>query len=447
MLCWLILGIFAQRLSCRAPHDEGWAKIPKFPISGVVMQEPLFRPEALRAYDERWMGQPARRVAMRVEWAVIVAVLLSVAALIWATNAPFLRRITIYGEIVPDLGMVDLIAPSSGVITAVKYQEDTLVNGGDIMFVLTPLHEPSQGLKSTDVAEALQRRIRQLAVDQAALAEIRAKQEALIDDRLRLTQKAIADVNDALTEIATQIRIGGQVLAIYEESAKKGLVSKLNLFEKEKDLSALREREAQLRADLQSRQRQVKEITNDRIDILQKLDERRVALDSEDSVTRSRFREAALLASGVVRAPRSGRITTLIAHEGQIVRENQPLARILPTGARLEARARVPNEAIGALQTGQKVALRLAPFPHQQFGMLETRLVWLSTTPVQHAAALMPDYSSAPVNGYEALIVLPDAFKSADGNTYAFKAGMRFSADVVIQQRSVLGALFAYDRT
>ena len=75
-----------------------------------------------------------------------------------------------------------------------------------------------------------------------------------------------------------------------------------------------------------------------------------------------------------IRAPVTGRITTVQITEGQTINTRLPLLAILPEGTKFQADLFLPTRAIGFVESGQSVLLRYSAFPHQHYGLQQGQI-------------------------------------------------------------------------
>tara|TARA_E500000318_G_C3459107_1_gene171907 strand:- start:135 stop:449 length:315 start_codon:yes stop_codon:yes gene_type:complete len=70
-------------------------------------------------------------------------------------------------------------------------------------------------------------------------------------------------------------------------------------------------------------------------------------------------------------APASGTIQELTVHSiGAVVREGDPLLKIVPTDAALRVEARVLNKDVGWVRRGQRVEVKVEGYPFVSHGTL-----------------------------------------------------------------------------
>ena len=138
-------------------------------------------------------------------------------------------------------------------------------------------------------------------------------------------------------------------------------------------------------------------------------------------------------------APVAGRVTNLIAEPGKTIAAQQPLLTILPSGTALEAVLLVPTRAFGFVQPGQRTRLRFEAFPYQRFGIYEGEVTQTGQ------AILLPNELDIPVPIQEPVYRVAVALESQEirayGSSVPLQSGMLLSADIVLEQRSLLSWL------
>ena len=135
-------------------------------------------------------------------------------------------------------------------------------------------------------------------------------------------------------------------------------------------------------------------------------------------------------------APVSGRVTTLVAREGQRIHNKLPQLTILPNGIDLVGQLFIPPRAIGFVKPGQHVKLLYDAFPYQHFGVFDGLLVNVSRS-ILTAAEI-----SGPVeireSAYIANVKLFDQSISAYGKKVQLQPGMTLQADIILEERSLI---------
>jgi membrane fusion protein len=113
---------------------------------------------------------------------------------------------------------------------------------------------------------------------------------------------------------------------------------------------------------------------------------------------------------------------------------------IVPDGAPLVGRLLVPTSAIGFVDAGRPVHLRLAAFPYQRFGVHEAVVRDVGRSVLFAGDAYGPLRVTQPA--YPATVALARQTLRADGDERPLQSGMLFDADVVLERRRVVEWLF-----
>jgi len=139
-------------------------------------------------------------------------------------------------------------------------------------------------------------------------------------------------------------------------------------------------------------------------------------------------------------APVNGRVTNLVAEIGNSIHSAAPLLTIMPENAQLQAILLVPTRAYGFVMPGQLTRLRFDAFPYQRFGLYEGEVIKTAQAIVLPNEVDMPVAVQEPV--YRVAVALSQQEIRAYGTTVPLQSGMSLSADIVLEQRSLLAWLF-----
>jgi membrane fusion protein len=120
----------------------------------------------------------------------------------------------------------------------------------------------------------------------------------------------------------------------------------------------------------------------------------------------------------------------VLRHEGMSVAAGEPVLVLLPEGALLQAELWLPSSASGFVNPGQRVNLRYDAFPYQKFGVQRARLEEIADSAVSMQAGAPPLF--------RALASLEHHHILAFGRAHALRPGMTLSADIVVDERSLL---------
>jgi len=139
-------------------------------------------------------------------------------------------------------------------------------------------------------------------------------------------------------------------------------------------------------------------------------------------------------------APTAGTATAILVSNGNNLNPHQHVFAILPENSALQVDLYVPSRAIGFVEKGQSVRLLFDAFPYQRFGAQ-----FGSVTQVT-SSVIMPDNSELLIDNAEPVylvtVELPSNSVKLDGQDYALQPGMLLSANIVLEDRTILAWFF-----
>jgi len=148
----------------------------------------------------------------------------------------------------------------------------------------------------------------------------------------------------------------------------------------------------------------------------------------------------------VLRAPHRGIVKDMATlAPGAVVTAGATLLSLVPDDTPPLAEVSVRNDDIGFVRAGLPVAVKLAAFPFQKYGLMAGRVETVgadaidpSTHPAIRATEANP--STAP---YRTLVRLQTAHLVHDGRDYPLASGMQVTAEIRLGDRTVLEYLLA----
>lgn len=403
----------------------------------------LFRPEAVAAQQQQWLGrvQLVRPPALDIATVVVVALVLAVAA--YLAFAQYTRKVAVPGVLVPDRGLIRLVPTASGRIAERHVTEGQAVKAGDTLFVVE-LERPTladaaqaQVQRSLDERE---RSLRDAARQQRELAEAR---QASIGLRLQALAAELAQADAEAALQRQRLALAKEALARLESLRNEQFISPAQVQAKAEEVLAIQAAAQAVdrqRTTLQ-RERALLEGERGQLPLLARGAQGTVERDLAALARESAEQDAARRI--VVRAPQDGTVTAVLADSGQSVSPSSALASLVPAGAVLQAQLYAPSSAIGFVRPGQPVRLRYEAFPYQKFGHREGRVLQVSRTPLapSELASLALPALDEVTREREAMfritVELDDTAPSLP-----LVPGMRLQADVQLERRRLVEWLF-----
>ncbi len=116
------------------------------------------------------------------------------------------------------------------------------------------------------------------------------------------------------------------------------------------------------------------------------------------------------------------------------------MATIIPINSDLEARLLVPSRAIGFIEPGQTVMIRLAAFPYQKFGQAEGTVSRVERSPISEFSG-EGTQRNEPM--YRVTVRLVKQSVLAYGKEQQYKTGMTLEADIRQDRRRLIEWVFS----
>lgn len=406
------------------------------------MAQTLFRQAAVAAQRASRLGEISLAQPPGVRVLAAFALLATAAALAFLATASFARRSHVAGRLVPDSGLVSVVAPAAGTLARSPPAQGAHVARGDALLVIRAARA-SPGSGDTTAA-----RLARIAERRAALTDRYAAARRLLDAQKRGAADQLAALRRERAQLASSLALERRRLQIAErlrsrlgDLASRQFVSELEL---------ARQQEAALgqAAALAGLERSATALDREILALEQRLPELELEAEvraAEQTAELAQLEEERIAteAAGevLVAAPVDGVVVSAIVQAGQAVAAGQPLLAVLPDGSTLQAELFVPSRAVGFVAAGDRVLLRYPAFPHEKFGPRYGTVVSVSESalePVALAAltggAVAAGSAGAP---YRVTVALDEQFVLAYGRPRALLPGMRVEADLVGERRKL----------
>ncbi|TGN61609.1 HlyD family efflux transporter periplasmic adaptor subunit [Paracoccus liaowanqingii] len=403
---------------------------------------PLFRAEAVAEQQDRWLGTVllVPRIS-HVLWTGVATFL--VAGVIGLVGfGEYTRKSRLQGSLVPEGGLIQVMAPQPGVLTKVSVTEGKKVVRGAALAVL------SIERRSETMGETQGEVVRALRARRDALVKERDRHIALFDGQDGARQRRMQGMNAALEHLQVEFELQHSRVDLSRNALDRQRALRQRNLVTEETLRSAEEEALDQALALQTLERQRSTLDLEKLDIevaheeapfrrdlqLSEIDRSVAALDQE-------IAEAEAAREIVIAAPQSGTVTALQASAGSSAGPDMPLMTLVPEDSYLEARLYGPSSAIGFVRPGQRAMIRYEAYPYQKFGLYEGVVASVSRSTIGHlelAAAgisTVTDSGSEPV--YRVTVRLAAQSATAYGEDAPLQPGMTLSADIVIETRRI----------
>jgi membrane fusion protein len=405
----------------------------------------LFRSEAVAHKSQRFHGAVILTrtwsfPALTLFFAVLIAAIIAFACLFG-----FTRKETVTGMVVPNHGLIRLVAPQSGLVNRIEVSEGQEVRAGDLLFVLDSERDNARGGAQAAINASLASRIARLHEELEQLERQHINKREELEQRLRNLRATERMHEDELDLRRRKVHLAREAALRMGELAEGGSVPRNIAQEKNADLLDQESRLAAIGLEQMELKRQLASAVAAATDLpLQAAREasqlRRAIEELEQQSTESELRRQVF-----IRADQPGRIAGVVIDRGQSVGPDQRLASLLPSGSLLEVELYAPTRAAGFVRAGTEVLLRYDAFPYQKFGQFKgkVREVSLNAIPMNELQRMGGRFpggadgaSSEPV--YRIRVFLERQEVEAAGGIHVLKPGMQLSASLVLEKRTLV---------
>jgi membrane fusion protein len=401
-------------------------------------RRPLFRPEALAARHASHLGGVSLAQPVRLWVLAAGATLAAGIILALLVFGQYSRRSRVSGQLVPDLGLATVVAPTAGVVGRLFPDEGDRVGDGAALARIDTPRAMSNGRDSVAaIREGLRARDGSVAaMGQSQLAQIDAQVSGM-HRQLASARQELVHVRQSIAARSEQVRLGRDTLERYRRIAAEQFVSQVQLDQQEQALLELVNEHITLAGQATSIQRGIAQMEQ----TLRELPAQRatqLAVTSRDRAMIEQERVQLETSGGLlVKAPVAGIVASRLIEPGQAVQAGQPLLSLLPGGSTLQAQLLVPSRAIGFIEPGSTVLLRYQAFPHQKFGHHAGRVIRISRSAVNpgESTPLAGGGGQATEPYYRVLVALRAQTVTAYGRPEALRPGMLVDADILSERR------------
>lgn len=352
----------------------------------------------------------------------------------------YARRAQVTGFLVPDKGLIKVVAPRPGHVLELMVSEGQHVQSGDALMSIDVSENSVEGRTADLIADNLQKR-RQTLVEQLSRL-------SMVQDGDRRTLEAnIVSIGDQIRGLNAQIDAERNYIGVAErlfhrnESLQERSLNTATVRDQsEEDVAEANAKVAALEVALSTMQGNLAQLkvqqdalsakqANDRAVVEQSLSELdQMIIQNDDQRTI------------VLRASQDGSVTQLRVQTGAPVDVATPALTIIPDASKLEADLYVPSSAAGFLKRGQTVLLEYDAYPYEKFGLQAAVVSSVSRTSVP--ATELPFLVAATEPMYLVVARPLKSTISAFGHEEPLAAGAKLQANLVLEPRKIWQWIF-----
>jgi membrane fusion protein len=404
----------------------------------MAAQPSLFRQEAIdflhqrRSWGEVVSLQPISSTILSWSLAGSVAFLLC-----FLTIAQYARKETVIGYLTPTFGTAKIFVPQQGFIKKLHVKEGQEVAEGDPLLTVVTSQISANGDDVNATVLAVLAQQRDVVERQIAAEERRTASE---HDRLASTIKGIdgetAQLEDQRKIQNERLKLSESFVSTGATLSASGALPAIELKRREQAALEQKQNLASLDQQITARRTQLTDArhTLEQLPIIAA--ERIRVLRGDLSWIEQRIAEVNGRRAYVIKAPTSGRVSTLQATVGQIADPKHIQLEIIPLDSTLQAELFFPTRAFGFVRPGQQVRILYDAFPYQKFGTYRGSVTKVSHTMLTGNETTGPIALKEPAYRVTAALERPDI--DAYGLKMPLQPDMLLKADVILEQRSLM---------
>jgi membrane fusion protein len=362
---------------------------------------------------------------------------LVVLILCFVSIAQYARKETVTGYLTPTSGTAKIFVPQQGFIKELHVKEGEKVAEGDPLLTVVTSQITANGDDVNATVLAVLTQQRAVIERQIAAEERRTASE---HDRLASTIKGIegetAQLEDQRNIQNERLKLSESFVATAATLSARGALPAIELKRREQAALEQQQNLAVLDQQITARRTQLTDARHALEQLPVVAAERTRVLRGDLSGIEQRAAEVNGRRAYVIKAPTSGRVSTLQATVGQIADPRHMQLEIIPLDSTLQAQLFFPTRAFGFVRPGQQVRILYDAFPYQKFGTYRGRVANVSR------AILIGNENTGPISLKEPAYRVTVALDRPDIDAYGLKMplqpGMLLKADVILEQRSLM---------
>ncbi len=404
---------------------------------------PLFRCEVSQARSADWLGSVLLVAPLRRWLIATLSLALGISIFAFLCFAHYTRRETVSGMLVPDTGLLNIVAVAPGTVVNMRVRVGQRAKANEVLLEISSDRDSASiGSSGNLVAAELERQRAGLESDLVNQRQLTADRLAAIDDRLSSLRQQSADLDAQITLQQHLIKSESDLVEKFRPLLAQGYVSPVEIQQQKATLLGSQSRFHELMQQRAALVQEANAVSSERTQLpMKSLTERNETeshlADVAQAIARNETERGVVL-----RAPHDGVVSALLSRPGQPVAAGQTLLTILPDNASLVARLLVPSRDIGFVEAGHRVVLRYQAFPYQKFGLqyghvIEVSRNALSPSEVNAIADLKTD---EPM--YAVQVALDRQAISVNGHDEGLMPGMAFDADILMERRRLVEWVF-----
>jgi membrane fusion protein len=403
------------------------------------MESSYFRKVVLENYHTQIKNNVLLRTPQSFHWKFIVsaALLLSIFAFIFLGSVN--QKELVFGYVDTVEASAKITALNRGLVSELLVSEGDKVSKGQVIATIdSSVFVPEE--------QDFVRNISSLINEEISSIEVRAVNEkSYLEKQFRYKQSQFDWIAKKQNILEEQTSIHRNRMSILRKKLKEneslltlGSISKSDVLHGQEELMSGKEKSKSLENALIDQELLKLELTNEVSElhyqyknfVAQLSDEKRAL--KKQLVNFNKNNRVSLIATT------EGYISNLQIKKGQIVNKLEHIADIFPTKKLYELVITAPSSTIAHIKANQEILIKYEPFPQQKFGLFKGKITSIPKSPTYNTEFLHGVKIPGAVYLVKAKLNDEDEVRMSQ----LLKKGMKFTAVIVTNERTVLKRLF-----
>lgn len=264
---------------------------------------------------------------------------------------------------------------------------------------------------------------------------------ANLEKQIAKNRKIYSDTQKYFAEVTKSTEDYYQTLKKYEELMKKGYsandevaLQRSRYFDQKSLRNSLQEKLIQQESAIISLENEVESRKTD-------FQNQIIRYELQQNNLEIRLMEFESVSELIVNAPLDGLVESVSVTVGQVIREGDTLAQMIPANkGEYQLVMWVPNSAISFINPEDKLNIRYEAFPFEKFGQFEGSIKHISTIPASlQELAFYKNIPAADPNNplYKIVVAIADQKVEYNNTSLAFLSGMKAEATLFLENRKL----------
>jgi membrane fusion protein len=405
------------------------------------MSEGLYRQEVIDEKSHRLDGAVSLLQPPMFKVLTLLILILLITSIVFLSIGSYTNKERVIGVLQPDMGILKLGSPQSGIITEIFVTEGQPVKKGQ---PILRIQSEKYGIDGIGVNQSL---IKQYNIQLVKLNKKSSQQ--IIQHKLQIDRLKIARENLKLQLVQMElqyeiykerIELNNEIVQQSHTLAGSGYISDLELNRQYDTLLSIKHQSSAILSQKISIRNEIEGIDNQLVQVV--IEQYQVIDEVEKQAGEIEAQLVSLKQKnlGELRSPMDGIITGLLVKAGQKVISNDNLLSLVPSDSQLQAVLYVPTSAFGFIEKGQQIRLRYHAFAYQKFGVYGGSILEVSENVIFPSETSIPDIITKP--SYRVIVKLEQNNITAYGRKIPLRSGMMLDADIILENRSLLRWVF-----